>query len=184
MSQASVTIGFDAPKSDESSKQLVTAVASKVTPEEWRALGDVLVQQWMSQYVEEQVFIRHQSAVQTELVRRQLGKTIQPDLASSANPTVPPAVASARQKQASPKAGQRTPRPKLAQKVDREWKTQEGQRLLVGHSLRGLAQHFGLRSHSSLYDVPLFVEKILPLRQRAQRGQQANAWRGRVDRDR
>ncbi len=183
MSQASVKIGFDAPKSDESSKQLVTAVASKVTPEEWRALGDVLVQQWVSQHVEEQVFIRHQSAVQTELVRRQRGKTIQPDLASSANPTVPPAVASPRQKQASPKAGQRTPRPKLAKMVAREWETQDGQRILLGHTMRGLGQHFGV-SHSSLYEVPLFVDKIQPLRQRGRRGQQANAWREKRGRDR
>jgi hypothetical protein len=184
MSQVWLKIGADAPKAAEISGELVSVVASKFIPAEWRALGDVLAQEWVSQYVEEQTFVRHQSAVQTELVRRRRGTSIGEDFVTSTNPVVPTAVAaSPRPKLTRPKAGQRKPRPKLAQMVDRAWRTQEGQRMLVGHTMRGLGQHFGV-SHTSFYEVPFFVAKILPLRQRGLRGQQANAWRERSGRNR
>ena len=78
----------------------------------------------------------------------------------------------------------RVPRPGLAKAVEREWHSREGKCLLLGASMRALGNHFGLCSHTSLYDVPLFNEKIRPLRERARTAQSAGAWIERNARDR
>lgn len=78
----------------------------------------------------------------------------------------------------------RVPRPGLAKAVEREWGTREGQCLLLGATMRALGNHFSLGSHTSLYDVPLFNEKIRPLRERARTAQSAGAWMERDARDR
>lgn len=179
MSQGWLKIGADAPKRIVSREDVADVIVDRLSPEEVREVGEALAYEWVSEFLEEQKFIRHQSVVQTELVRRRWGKDIGEDVVASTNPVVPPAVAASPR----PKASQRKPRPQLAKMVARDWGTQDGQRVLLGHTMRGLGQHFGV-SHSSLYEVPLFVEKILPLRQRGQRGQQANAWRQRSSRDR
>jgi hypothetical protein len=69
----------------------------------------------------------------------------------------------------------RIPRPGLAKKIEDAWATMEGRRLLLSLSMRDLAKHFGV-SHSSFYEVPLFVNTILPRRQAARRGQQSADW--------
>jgi hypothetical protein len=78
----------------------------------------------------------------------------------------------------------RVPRPRLAKSVEREWGTKEGRLLLLGASMRVLGEYFGLGSHTSLYDVPLFNEKIRPLREGARTARSAGAWMERNVRDR
>lgn len=70
----------------------------------------------------------------------------------------------------------RVPRPKLAKKIEDAWGTREGKTMLISLSMRQLKQHFGMASHASFYDVPLFVEKIRPLRDRIQQLRQAENW--------
>jgi hypothetical protein len=67
-------------------------------------------------------------------------------------------------------------RPGLAKKVAAAWATPEGKRMLVSLPMRDLAAPFGVTSHTSFYYVPLFKEKILPLRKRGKNGQQAADW--------
>lgn len=69
----------------------------------------------------------------------------------------------------------RIPRPGLAKKIEDAWATLEGKRTLLALSMRDLAKHFGV-SHSSFYEVSLFVNTIAPRRQTATRGQQSADW--------
>jgi hypothetical protein len=70
----------------------------------------------------------------------------------------------------------RSPRPKLAKKMYDLWETADGKRMLLSLTMRALATQLGISSHTSLYDVPFFVQTILPLRQRGRAGQQAANW--------
>jgi hypothetical protein len=79
---------------------------------------------------------------------------------------------------------QRVPRPKLAKKIGDAWGTQEGQNVLVSLPMRQLKKHFGVSSHASFYDVPLFNHKIRPLRERLLRVHQAKNWMERNARGR
>jgi len=156
---------------------------------EWRLIAELVVRQWMSERRSGTEDERREGEAQIIRARRGarmiLGLPSESTLIASGDPQTvlaPPPT----DRMASPSQSKkpRVPRPRLAKAVEREWKSPEGQRLLLGATMRSLAQHFGLDSHTSLYDVPLFNEKIRPLRGKARTAQSAGAWVERNARDR
>jgi len=132
--------------------------------------------------------IRAASRIQTELARRRWremsGATCDEVIGSAPRMAKTESATSASESTATPQRLKcRVPRLGLAKALAAEWDSKEGKRFLLSADVRTIARHFGLRSHSSLYDVRLFVEAILPFRQRGQRGQQAAAWQERISRD-
>jgi len=145
------------------------------------ALGQSLVQRWLEGREQEQELIRRESAAQTALAKRRWAETFGvsagPSPGTDAGRVLQPEPVQPRLKRSagnSPK--QRTSRPKLAKKIQDDWKTAEGMRVLVSLPMRDLARNYGVRSHASFYDVPFFVERIVPLRQAGRRGQQSGNW--------
>lgn len=152
-------------------------------------LGEALVHQWLMDRQVEQEWIQRESAVQTELARKrwaemQRASPPQPagGIAERASlPLLPPPNGP---RVAAKPPRRRIPRPKLAKRVAEAWDTPEGKSLLTGLSMRDLAAHFGIASHTSFYNVPLFQDKILPYRHRGRLGRQAADWADRNHRDR
>jgi hypothetical protein len=152
-------------------------------------LADLLSQEWIQAQEEERALIARESAIQTELARRQWTRLFCPAdhreegrIAPETRPTVsaPPAVSIA----VTNVPRQRVPRPGLARQIAEAWSTSEGKRLLTSLPMRELKLQFGVTSHSSFYDVPLFNDTIRPLRGRGHRGQQAANWLERNARQR
>lgn len=140
-----------------------------------------LVQQRRLAQELERALIERESKTQTELARHRWndlrgavgyqndGKITQDPRPTCSALPCPPSMAAKVPKR-------RVPRPKLGRRIADAWSTSEGKRLLTGLSLRELKRHFGVNSHSSFYEVPLFNDTIRPLRQQAHRGQQAANW--------
>lgn len=154
----------------------VSGLHNFFTTEELASVGECLMRDLSRQRASEQEEIRRQSEMQTALARRRwhelFGQRAVPHV--DAEVLSPPALL--QQAQPCRTSPQREPRPRLGQRMEQEWKTEEGRRALVELTVRELASHLGIKSHSSFYDVPLFVEKIRPLRDRIQQLRQAENW--------
>jgi len=50
--------------------------------------------------------------------------------------------------------------------------------------MRVLSKHFRIQSHASFYEVPLFNEKIRPLREKGRTARSASNWSEQIARDR
>jgi hypothetical protein len=70
----------------------------------------------------------------------------------------------------------------LADRLEADWASKAGRRFRIGEKVRAIAAHYGV-AHGSLYGVRLWREKILPVRQKAQKGSKAAAWRDGFSRE-
>lgn len=151
-------------------------------------ISTLVVRQWMREQRTGTEEMRREG--EARIARAQAGARMLlglpvPSAEAAAGQTESPSLSPTDSKQTSGNAKKpRVPRPQLAKAVEREWSTKEGQRFLLGSTMRALRNHFGLRSHTSLYDVPLFNERIRPLREGARTAQSAGAWMERNARDR
>ncbi len=188
--------GFDNHRFAGISEKGVTVSVKSAQPtdaaaveEDLVAIGQFLVGEWLREREQEREFIRRESEVQTALARRRWRELFGSQAGWPAEPTAtqvklplpePPSQKMVARKALKP----RVPRPGLAKMVEREWATPEGKRFLASATMRDLADYFRINSHSSFYGIPLFNEKIRPLREKGQTAQSAGAWMERNARDR
>jgi hypothetical protein len=146
-------------------------------PVDLAALGQVVHEDILRLRAEEQEIIRRESEIQTKLARRRRQELFG-DRKWSLAASTPAATERVSPKPTNVKANPkrntpRVPRPGLAKRVEETWETNEGQELILGLSMRKLKLRFGVKSHSSFYEIPLFVETIQPLRERLRLERQA-----------
>lgn len=139
-------------------------------PVDFATLGQVVHEEILRLRAEEQEIVHRESEIQTMLARRRWQELFGSPGERPADSS-PAKAPSALDKPIEIKArGKQKPaavhRAKLAKKVAEAWATNEGKEKLVGHSMRKLKLDYGVRSHSSFYDVPFFVKVIKPMRER------------------
>jgi hypothetical protein len=152
-------------------------------------IGELVVRQWMTERTSGTDDERRDGEAQIARVRRGarmvLGLPAESAVIANADPqtlAAPPLT----NHRASPSQAKkpRVPRPRLAKSIEREWKTEAGMVRLLSASMRELKGYFSVKSHASFYDVPLFNEKIRPLREKRRLDKQAGQWVERLARAR
>jgi len=146
-------------------------------PVDFAAIGQAFAEEMQHQIAEEQEIVRRESEIQTRLARRRWQELFgdskwSPAASSSASTerfSSKPISVKANPKRSTP----RVPRPGLAKKLGEAWGTNQGRQLLVAQPMRKLTQHFGVRSHTSFYGIPLWDDVIKPARERLRIERQA-----------